>query len=237
MGGLIPYVDQTAAVELFRYKVFRFLAREGLVTPERIELLLSWRHSGFSVHTTVTVAPDDGAGLERLARYLLRAPVSLDSLAFDEEAGLASYRCRPGREPLTGETAGCDAAELLARVLIHIPEPRRHLVRYDGAYSSVVRARRRAVGLAGPQHGAEDTAPTDPDRRALRRLWAALIRRIDEVDPLVCPRCGGTRRIIAFITEPRVIAKILRHLAAKGVDARSPPGADPSSSQRTVTAA
>jgi hypothetical protein len=32
-------------------------------------------------------------------------------------------------------------------------------------------------------------------------------------------------RIIAFITEPRVIGKILGHLAVKGVDARSPPGA------------
>ena len=233
----IPYVDQTAAAELLRYKVFRFLAREGLVTPERIELLLSWRHSGFSVHNTVTVAPDDGAGLERLARYLLRAPVSLERLAFDEATGLGSYRCRPGHEPSTGEIAGCDAAELLARVLIHIPEPRRHLVRYYGAYSSVVRARRRAEGLAGPQRGVGDTAPTDPDRRALRRVWAALIRRIYEVDPLVCPRCGGTMRIIAFITEPRVIGKILRHLAAQGVDARSPPGADPSAPRRPVTAA
>ena len=171
---------------------FDFLAREGLVTPERIELLLSWRHSGFSVHHTVTVAPDDGAELKCLARYLLRAPVILHRLAFDEEAGLASYPCRPGCESFTGETACCDAAELLARVLIHIPKPRRHLVRYYGAYSSVVRARRRAVGLAGPQHGAEDTAPTDPDRRALRRLWAAMIRRMYEVDPLVCPRCGGS---------------------------------------------
>jgi hypothetical protein len=39
----------------------------------------------------------------------------------------------------------------------------------------------------------------------------------------VCPRCGGPMRIIAFITEPKVIGKILKHLAAKGVDARSPP--------------
>jgi hypothetical protein len=31
-------------------------------------------------------------------------------------------------------------------------------------------------------------------------------------------------RIIAFITEPRVISAILKHLAAKGLDARSPPG-------------
>jgi hypothetical protein len=31
-------------------------------------------------------------------------------------------------------------------------------------------------------------------------------------------------RILAFITELKVIRKILRHLAATGVHARSPPG-------------
>ncbi len=64
--------------------------------------------------------------------------------------------------------------------------------------------------------------------RALRRRWAELLRRIYEVDPLVCPRCGETMRIIAFITEPRVITKILRHLATKAANQRSPPqsGAD-----------
>lgn len=59
--------------------------------------------------------------------------------------------------------------------------------------------------------------------RAVRRRWAQLIRRINEVDPLICPRCGATMRIIAFITEPTVIKKILRHLTATGVDTRSPP--------------
>ena len=35
-----------------------------------------------------------------------------------------------------------------------------------------------------------------------RRRWAELLRRIFEVDPLRCPRCGGARRIITFLTEP-----------------------------------
>jgi hypothetical protein len=34
-------------------------------------------------------------------------------------------------------------------------------------------------------------------------------------------------RIIAFITEPRVIRKILRHLATNATDQRSPPQAGP----------
>jgi hypothetical protein len=61
--------------------------------------------------------------------------------------------------------------------------------------------------------------------RATCRRWAQLIRRIYEANPLLCHRCGGTMRVIAFITEPTVIGKILRHLARRGVDARSPPPA------------
>jgi len=33
------------------------------------------------------------------------------------------------------------------------------------------------------------------------RQWAALIARIYEVFPLVCPVCAGQMRIIAFFTE------------------------------------
>jgi hypothetical protein len=43
-------VDERAAEEMFRHKVLGLLRRRGLVSQERIELLLSWRHSGFSVH-------------------------------------------------------------------------------------------------------------------------------------------------------------------------------------------
>ena len=45
-----------------------------------------------------------------------------------------------------------------------------------------------------------------------RRRWAELLRRIFEVDPLRCPRCGHEMRIVAFITQPRVIDQILTHL-------------------------
>jgi hypothetical protein len=73
---------------VFRHKVFCFLQGEGLLSEERTRLLLSWRHSGFSVHTSVTVQPDDRDGIERLARCLLRPPVSLDRLRVDEDVGL-----------------------------------------------------------------------------------------------------------------------------------------------------
>ncbi len=42
--------------------------------------------------------------------------------------------------------------------------------------------------------------------------WARLLRRTFEVDVLSCPSCGGRLRLIAEITDPAVISKILEHL-------------------------
>ena len=60
--------------------------------------------------------------------------------------------------------------------------------------------------------------------RALRRSWAQLIKRIYEVDPLVCPSCGSEMKVIAFITEHDLVDAILRHLERKERrEARGPP--------------
>ncbi len=42
----IPYVDTHQAELLFRHKLLRLLRDRGLISEERIDLLLSWRHSG-----------------------------------------------------------------------------------------------------------------------------------------------------------------------------------------------
>jgi len=47
------------------------------------------------------------------------------------------------------------------------------------------------------------------DSRAGPGCWLA---RVGEEFPLQCPACGGDIRLIAFITEPGPIRKILTHL-------------------------
>ena len=74
-----------------------------------------------------------------------------------------------------------------------------------------------------------------------------MIKQVYEVDPLVCPRCAGPIRIIAFIEQAAVIEKILTHLGlchalswSKGpAPAQSPPAGDPlpDSLQRVALAA
>jgi hypothetical protein len=71
-------VDEHSAELLFRHKVMRLLQDEGLLSEERTELLLSWRHTGFSVHNRVYVEPEDQPAVERLARYIMRPPISLE---------------------------------------------------------------------------------------------------------------------------------------------------------------
>jgi len=41
--------------------------------------------------------------------------------------------------------------------------------------------------------------------QAARYAWALLLARIYEVLALVCPKCGGEMRIIAFIIEAKVV--------------------------------
>ena len=53
---------------------------------------------------------------------------------------------------------------------------------------------------AGPRAGSPST-------------WAMLIKRVYEVDPLVCPKCGSIMKIISFIErcQQDVVERILRH--------------------------
>jgi hypothetical protein len=61
-----------------------------------------------------------------------------------------------------------------------------------------------------------------------RQTWAMPIKRVYEVDPLACPHCGGTMKVVAFIEPPQgeVIEKILRHCGLW--KPRPPPAADSS---------
>jgi hypothetical protein len=80
-----------------------------------------------------------------------------------------------------------------------------------------------------PQADGHDE-PTRPTNTA-RIRWAVLLARIYEVLPLLCPACGGQMRILAFLTDPPVVAAILLHLELPHLPppispARGPPQGD-----------
>lgn len=87
-------------------------------------------------------------------------------------------------------------------------------MRYYGHYSNVARARCSADDpKERPAAPPRDEESDITERRQARRAWAHLIRRVYEVDPLICRECGGEMRILAFLLEPVAIRKIHTHLA------------------------
>ena len=63
------YFDTQLIERLFRAEVLRLLMGKGLISQDIVDNLLSWRHSGFSVHGEVKVA-DREAAARRLAAGL-----------------------------------------------------------------------------------------------------------------------------------------------------------------------
>jgi hypothetical protein len=157
-----------------------------------------------------------------------------------EGSGAVRYRLLPGHDTRLlhdEDDELVDPVDFLARVLMHVPEPRRHRVRYYGAYSNASHGKRRRAALgagevvqspecsAAPDSPQEDGDESSVEGRLVRRRWRELIKRIFEVDPLVGPRCQAEMRIVAFILDHEVIDTILRHLARKKAERdRAPPG-------------
>jgi len=50
-----------------------------------------------------------------------------------------------------------------------------------------------------------------------------MIRKVYEVDPLICPQCGAEMKLIAFIEDHVVIDKIIDHLKLSFHAERPPP--------------
>jgi transposase len=59
-------------------------------------------------------------------------------------------------------------------------------------------------------------------RRIRSKGWAEMIRKVYEVDPMVCPECGGPMKVIAFITDYQAIDRIIAHLKLTFLAAKPP---------------
>ena len=146
--------------------------------------------------------------------------MNLSRLRYHPESGILIYEPKAGQD--AGDTEPLDALEFLARVLIHIPEPNKHLVHLYGAYANRVRSSMPHSRDAEKHEGQAGPGEPAPEKRALRKRWAELIYKIYNVDPLTC-RCGAQMKIVAFVTEPASIRRILARRNNHHARQRAPP--------------
>jgi len=217
MFRVAPVLELKHLEAIFRHKVFAMLLSKGKITKDLVAMLMNWRHSGFNVFCGSRIQPGDEKAMENLARYIIRASFSQERMTYIPEESQVIYRSKDGKEQKVFE-----ALEWLAAMCSHVPNKGEQMVRYYGYYSNVCRGKRKKE--ENDEHIAS-ILEHEGSSKAFRKNWARLIQKIYEVDPLICAKCQGKMRIIAFIEDEEVIKKILKHLGLWQVKPRPPPKA------------
>jgi hypothetical protein len=208
----VTIFDDTLLAQLFSREVFTMLLGEALITLKVVEKILSWRHSGFNVHSKVRAGTKEEA--ERIGKYMIRPLLSLERL-FLEKSGTVSYRF----DKDGSDREEMDYLEFIARVTSHIPDKGQVMVRYYGLYGNAHRGKiRKSVGDGKKIQEVEEETRKPPGKG-----WAQMIKKVYEVDPLICRECGADMRVISFITQYSVVDKIIDHLGLDFTVARPPP--------------
>ena len=245
----VIWPEEAQLEERFRRRFLLLLERAGRLRSETRERFLAWRHSGFSVQTTQRLAATERKRLERLARYATRVVLAVGAVKLLDGGRV---RVETGPDPRTGQSVlVMDRLDLVHALCQQIPDAGTHMVRYYGAYANCAR-RRLAEARAVLAHGGPPAPEAPPEAQELlprdvsfedpptpappgsaaalrRQAWARMLRKVFEVDPLRCPRCGTQMEVVAWITKPSVVDAILRHRREHGLvspfEARAPPAA------------
>jgi hypothetical protein len=164
---------------------------------------------------------------EALAQYIVRPPVSLQHLLLDERGTDTVIYRAPYSDYFRTDMK-------LFPALQHLPDSRNRLIRTYGLYSSRARGtwtRSPHLLRLAPEGGKRDHPPRPSVRigppeepkpelsvsaKQSRAAWARLIKKVYETDPLTCSRCLKPMKVLAVITDPAQVLKILRHLIRKG---------------------
>ena len=65
--------------DLFRHRVRKMLIEKGMLSAERVKLMMSWEHAGFNIDASVRISADDATG-----RKSLGGPVNLEYILCED---------------------------------------------------------------------------------------------------------------------------------------------------------
>ena len=176
-------------------------------------------HNGFSLHAGVSVSSRGGKKLERLCRYIARPALSHERLSVND-SGEAVYELKtPYRDGSTHIVLS--PLELMQKLAALVPRPWINLTRYHGVLAPNAKWRSRIVPASrtdnegAEKRGGHIGVPGEEKEKEYRHPWADLLRHVFNIEMTICPYCGGRVKMIAVITQPDAIEKILNHIYSK----------------------
>lgn len=196
--------------QLFPTMVFGMLPDEERISPERVERMHTWKHSGFSIHCDTVIHAEGPDGRRTLGEYVSRAPFSLERMTFAEDSDTVLYSGGHSRPGLARDFGVPDPLEWIARLTSHTPRKGAKRVIYHGAYRQAWRGRDRRQGIL-PKRLEDGSSPerSGAVSARTRQRSAALLKKLWDIDALRCPECGSRTKVISFIEQPSVVGRML----------------------------
>ena len=152
----------------------------------------------------------------RLGRYMIRGFIVLERLKWDEERQEVVYTAHPRKAAGPyGSEARWDVLDFIARMTQHIPDGGQQYQRYWGFYSNAARGKRLREAAESSESSEEPIADPSEDealeswKKRRRISWAQLIRKVFEVDPMLCSFCGARLELLSFTLELGAIRRFL----------------------------
>lgn len=193
-------------------KVFTLQTLPCMEALESHSSALVVKGGGFSLHAGVSAKAHERTKLEHLCRYIARPGVSRQRMKLTESGKIRYELKNPYRNGTTHVIF--EPLDFIARLAALVPKPRVHLTRFHGVFAPHSKYRELVTGEA-KQHKREligvGEAKTVGEQRAAM-TWAMRLKRVFNIDVMVCNRCQGAVKIIACIEDKQVIAKILSHV-------------------------
>jgi ribosomal protein S27E len=175
--------------------------------------------SGFSLHAGVFANAAEPEKLERLCRYISRPAISEQRLSMTDH-GKVRYELKT---PYSDGTTHVffDPIDFIGKLAALIPPPRLNLTRFFGVFApnSNLRAQVTASqrGKNSPKLVNKEECDSDKPYHAKSMTWAQRLKRVFNIDITECEKClKNNVTIIACITQPNIIHKILLYLDKHG---------------------
>jgi hypothetical protein len=176
---------------------------------------------GFSLNAAVSCQPYQRERLERLCRYVTRPAICLERLKVRAD-GQIQYELK---NPFSNGTTHIlfSPLDFLSKLAALVPRPRHNLVRYHGVLAPNSKVRKLIIPKSRNAVKEKENSRTNNKAEETRHVdelvaplsWAQRLKRVFNIEITLCPRCGGTLRVVSDITDPDVIQKILDHIEAQ----------------------
>jgi hypothetical protein len=199
----------------------------SFIRTDKTKKALTADRDSFSLNAAVSCQPFQQARLERLCRYVTRPAICLERLTVRAD-GQIQYELK---NPFSNGTTHIlfTPLDFLSKLAALVPRPRHNLVRYHSVLARgcrqpnsklrqlIVPKRNRPIEKVKKGNDKLETTEELPSLGELYAplTWAERLRRVFDIAISTCPLCGGTMRIIAAITDPAIIQKILDHIEAQ----------------------